>query len=97
MAKAITTTTAKVSITHDRVALTVKFPAGYVLKTAVNRYSDSFSVSAPASITNVPDVNPLWAFISKKVADENHGVRFERLAKFFESCPTIEDAVRKAA
>ena len=94
MAKAITKTTAKVSLTHDRVALTVKFPCGHVLKTAVNRYSDSFKVTAPAHATSIPDCEPLWKFIcSKPIAGETHGARFDRLAKFFESTSSLKDAI----
>lgn len=96
MAKALTSTTAKVSITHDRISLTVKFVSGHVLKTAVNRYSDSFSVAAPVGAKTMSDVKPLWDFICKKAGDANHGVRFERLAKFFEGTTSIDDALVKA-
>lgn len=97
MAKALTATSAKVSITHDRVALTVKFVDGHVLKTAVNRYSDTFKVAAPAGATSMPNTNSLWKFICKGEKGETHGVRFERLAKFFEGCKTLEEAIAKVA
>lgn len=97
MAKALTATSAKVSITHDRVALTVKFPDGYVLKTAVNRSSDTFKVAAPVGATSMPNVNPLWKFINAKLKGETHGERFERLAKFFEATASIEHALTVVA
>jgi len=96
MAKALTKTTAKVSITHDRISLTVKFLCGHVLKTAVNRYSDSFSLAAPIGAKSVGNGESLFKFINKALPGEKHGERFERLAKFFEAHTSIESAIAAA-
>ena len=95
--KALTATSAKVSISHDRVALTVKFLSGHVLKTAVNRYSDSFKVEAPVGAKSMPDCNKLFKFVCKAEKGELHGARFERLAKFFEAHSSLESACAAAA
>ena len=94
--KALTATTAKATVSHDRVSLVVKFLDGHVLKTAVNRYSDSFSVAAPAGATTIPDTRSLFKFICKFEKGETTGQKFERLAKFFESHTTLASAIAAA-
>jgi len=96
MAKAITKTTVKMSITHNRVALTIKYVNGEVLKTATNRGSDTMSSQRPAGMAEV-NLKPLFAYVCKSLSpQETHGERFERLAKFFETTESIQDAVNKA-
>lgn len=100
MAKVITKTTAKVSTTHNRVAVVVKYPNGEVLKTASNRGSDSFSVNRPLGFNETfgkLDIKSLFKFICQPInLNETHGDRFERLAKFFESTNSVQEAIDKA-
>lgn len=100
MAKAILKTTVKYSETHNRVALTIKYPNGEVLKTASNRGSDTMSCIRPAGFNDKfgkVDLNPIFKFVCKSLSSqETHGDRFARLAKFFETTESIQDAINKA-
>jgi len=43
------------------------------------------------------NLKPLFAYVCKSLSpQETHGERFERLAKFFETTESIQDAVNKA-
>lgn len=100
MAKAITKTEVKVSTTHNRVAIVVKFVNGEVFKTATNRGSDTLSLTRPngfneqfGKITQA-EMQKVFQFICKTAHEnENHGDRFARLAKFFEGTTSIKDII----
>ena len=102
MAKAITQTTAKISTTHNRVAIVVKYVNGEVFKTATNRGSDTVSLTRPAGFNEQfgkitqAEMQKVFKFICKTAHEhETHGERFERLAKFFETTSSIKDMISK--
>ena len=94
MAKAITKTTTKISTTHNRVAIVVKYPNGEIFKTASNRGSDTMSVARPTHMTDKLDMNPVFKFVMKSISpQETVGERFERLEKFFENTNSIQHMI----
>lgn len=98
MAKVITKTTVKMSSTNNRVALTINYPNGEVLKAAVNRGSDTMNATRPNGFNEQfgkLDLKILFKYTAYRASNESPIMQMERLAKFFETTTSIQDAINK--
>ena len=98
MAKAPLKTTVKMSASNNRVALTIKYPNGEVLKCAANRGSDTMSSTRPAGFDEKfgkLNLRPLLQYTSKSASHESPIMQMERIGKFFETTTSIQDALNK--
>ena len=94
-AKVITQTVVKVSITNNRVALTVKYPNGEVLKTSYTPSGYRINSEVPYNLPGV-SLKTIFALVTKENPKESPANLFERLGKFFETTTSIQDATNKA-
>ena len=94
--KATKQTDVKLSVTNNRVALTVKYPNGEVLKVSATPSATRVNIERPAELGKPTfTLKSLSAMVSKETAD-SPAAQFEKFKLFFEATSSIEDAINKA-
>lgn len=99
MPKPITAATVKTSFTHDRLALTIKYVNGEVLKISSTRCAERLKTERPVGSQPLAanTLRNILSFVEKHASPtETNGQRYERLAKFFEGTKSIADAAALA-
>jgi hypothetical protein len=93
--KVITKTEAKLSITNNRVALTVKYTNGQILKMSSTPRGVRMNSEQPASMERGFNLKPLFAMVTTENPKESPADQFTRLQKFFAVTESIQDATAK--
>ena len=93
--KIIAKTQVKLTVTNNRVALTIKYPNGEILKTAYTPSRNTMNCERPAGMPAV-SMKPIFALVTQEKPKESPASQFERLAKFFETTTSIQDAADKS-
>jgi len=100
MPKAILKTTVKLTSTNNRVALTIKYVNGEVLKLSSSMSAGRMSCTRPAGFTEKfgpLNLKKLFAVTGEESKTESPMGQFERFAKYFETTTSIQDSIDNVA
>lgn len=96
MAKSTKSTNVKLSVTHDRLSLIVKYTNGETFKMSRSRSGEKCSCNIPVGLERANSYEPMFKFVNKfKTENETLGEKFERLSNFFKDTTSLNDALCK--